>query len=292
MIQKRSAPEQHDLLAEQLWLTIDSERRIATLNFDIRKSRNAVSLQVAEALAHLSRQIAGSDNFGPLGRLIRERQILLLVLRSHCPDVFLSGGDLRELAAASETQGRTYIGQMREFTQMLRTGPLVSVAVLNGLAAGGGAEIALATDLRAIVSSTARVYFAQSLWGVPAGWGMMTDLTNKGVFFSERRRGIAMAAQDALDVQKLESFGLADARFDTSPQADDACIQWLGAFADRLGQCPPELRTALIAERPQHPADKLAEFDKELFDKHWLAAEHRNRLNFFLAQRSEQSKKR
>jgi hypothetical protein len=68
-------------------------------------------------------------------------------------------------------------------------------------------------------------------------------------------------------------------------------MQWLVGFANRLGQCPPELRTALIAERPQQPADKLAEFDKELFDKHWLAAEHRNRLNSFLAQRSKQSKR-
>lgn len=289
---ERISPQRHELVAEQLWLTIDSEQRIATLNFDIPKSCNAISLQVAEALCELSRQILGSDNTGTFGKLIREKQILLLVLRSHCPDVFLSGGDLRDLAGASETQGQTFIRQMREFTNMLRSGPLVSVAVLNGLAAGGGAEIALATDLRAIVSSTARVYFAQSLWGVPAGWGMMTDLTNKGVFFSQRRRGIAIAAQDSLDAQKLELFGLADARFDSSAHAEDECLQWLGALATRFGQCPAELRTALIVERPLQPADKLDEFDKELFDRHWLAPEHRNRLKSYLAQRSDQSKKR
>lgn len=284
--------ERFELVAGQLWLNIDYEQRIATLNFDIRQSRNAISLQLAQALSELSRQVKDSGNTRTFGKMIHERQILLLVLSSHCPDVFLSGGDLRELAGVSESQGHEFIRHMREFTDLLRSGPLVSVAILNGLAAGGGAEIALAADLRVSISKSARIYFAQSLWGVPAGWGMMNDLTNKGVFSSERRCGIAVAAQESLELQTLERLGLVDAKFEDSADAEKECRQWLSSLTTRLGRCPAELRHALIEQRPIQPADKLDDFDKDLFDRHWLAPEHRSRLNSFLAQRGNESKKR
>lgn len=282
--------QRFELIESQLWLTLSTDLRRATLHFNSPQSRNAVSFAMAEKLADLSRALLGNDPSHPVGNIVRNGQLLLLVLKSHCPDVFISGGNLKDISHMTHAQGQTLTENMRLFTGMLRQGPVVSVALLNGVSVGGGAEIALATDLRATLSPTARVHFAQTQWAVPAGWGMMTDLSTRSIFNSERRRGIAMASQEQLSLDALVSLGLIDAQFHSSQMPESDCELWLSNFADRLNACPPNLRQQLIYERPQLPADKLEEFDKSLFDQYWLGAEHRSRLDSFLNSRSEKRK--
>lgn len=279
-----------DLIHEQLWLTLSESNRVATLHFNIQKTRNAISLKVAEELFALSEILIGANKQHPLSAFLMSGQLMVLVLRSHCSNVFLSGGDLKELSGASAAQGDIFTEQMRQFTQALRQCSLVSVALLNGLAAGGGAEIALAADLRLSLSLDAQIHFAQTSWGVPAGWGMMTDLTNKNVFSSERRRGIAMASQELLDIEALARHGLLDARFDQSKHPLEESLVWVERFAERLASCPDQLRTQLIHERPKLKADKLSEFDKNLFSEYWLQDEHQKRLNSFWKKRAKSPK--
>lgn len=282
--------QRFELIESQLWLTLSTDLRRATLHFNSPQSRNAISFAMAEKLAELSRALLGNDPSHPVCTLVRNGQLLMLVLKSHCPDVFISGGNLKDISHMTHAQGQMLTENMRLFTDMLRQGPVVSVALLNGISVGGGAEIALATDLRATLSATARVHLAQTQWAVPAGWGMMTDMSSKGIFRSERRRGIAMASQEQMNLDNLVSLGLIDAQFHTSNTAERDSEHWLSNFADRLHVCPPNLRHQLICERAQLPADKLEEFDKSLFDQYWLGAEHRSRLDSFLNSRSEKRK--
>ena len=110
---------------------------------------------------------------------------------------------------------------------------------------------------------------------------MMSDLTGKHVFSSERRSGIAMAAQEKLDLETLYSHGLVDARFDSADSPMTSVQDWIQSFEERLSQCPAELRHNLICVRPSLPDGEREEFDKELFKKHWLAPDHRQRLELF-----------
>lgn len=279
-----------NLIADQIWLTVNESSRVATLHFNIQKSRNAISLRVAEELFALGEILMGKRTEHPLSSLIKSEKLLVLVLRSHCENVFLSGGDLKELSSVSVEQGEVFTNQMRTFTQAIRQGALVSVVLLNGLAAGGGAEIALAADLRISISKSAQIHFAQTLWGVPAGWGMMSDLTSKNIFSSERRRGIAMASQELLDLESLAHHRLLDARFEVSKQPLEDSFIWIEHFAERLASCPDQLRTQLIHERPKLQADKLSEFDKNLFSEYWLQDEHQQRLNSFWKKRAQSPK--
>jgi hypothetical protein len=111
---------------------------------------------------------------------------------------------------------------------------------------------------------------------------MMSDLTSKNIFASERRRGIAVAAQEKLGPDALDARGLVDARFDKSDKPDADLQEWLQSLTDRLATCPKTLREQLIFERPAIPAAEIADFDKTLFDRYWLAAEHRRRLENFV----------
>jgi enoyl-CoA hydratase/carnithine racemase len=279
-----------DLIPDQLWLSFNKEKTVATLNFHIEKSRNAVSAEVAAVLSELSEAFLGNNNQHPVMDLIKEKKLLVLTLRSHCDGVFLAGGNLHELASMPHPNGELFTKQMRCFTQMLRSAPFVTVAILNGIAAGGGAEIALAADLRLSISKAVQIHFAQTYWGVPAGWGMMSDLTLKSVFGGERRRGIAMATQESLDLEALCLRQLIDARFENTDSPEDASLMWLDTFVARLLRCPEQLRNALIVERPQVQADKLTDFDKNLFEQFWLGPVHRGRIHEYREMRSKQKK--
>ncbi|NBW81129.1 hypothetical protein EBR21_05180, partial [bacterium] len=140
------------------------------------------------------------------------------------------------------------------------------------------------------ISNNVQIQFAQTHWGVPAGWGMMSDLSRKSIFGSERRRGIAMAAQEGLDLEGLCLRQLIDARFENNDSPEDAAVAWLEAFVERLSRCPEPLRKSLIVDRPLLPADKLPDFDKNLFEQFWLKTVHRARIQEYLEMRTKKKK--
>lgn len=89
---------------------------------------------------------------------------------------FAAGGDLRELEAvrtaadarAMSRLGRTALDLVREF-------PAPVIAALNGHAYGGGAELAMACDLRVAVRE-AELGFLQAQLNVTPAWGGGIDL--------------------------------------------------------------------------------------------------------------------
>ncbi|MBM3381179.1 MAG: enoyl-CoA hydratase/isomerase family protein [Betaproteobacteria bacterium] len=278
------------LLGERLQLEFKPSLRKIILHFHEFKTRNAMSADTALELAALSDAFSTHNSAHPASALLQSQQYSVLVLKSHVPGVFLSGGDLKAISTFDTQQGEIFIQHMRAFTHFLRTSSLVSIALLDGLAAGGGSEVALACDLRVATSSAAQLDLAQTRWGVPAGWGMMTDLRRHGVYSSERRRAMALIAQERWNIDRLEQLGLLDARFDHAPQPERAFERWLEDFLARLGQCPVPLREALMLERPLLPDAELEEFDKKLFSQFWLSEVHRSRVADFIQAR-ELSKK-
>ena len=89
---------------------------------------------------------------------------------------FAAGGDLQELssirsvedALAMSRRGRRALAQVREL-------PLPVICALNGHALGGGAELALACDLR-VATPDAEIGFLQATLNVTTAWGGGIDL--------------------------------------------------------------------------------------------------------------------
>lgn len=80
-----------------------------------------------------------------------------LIIFSHKDNGFIAGADIKEfphLASAAEAEARILTGQA--ILQRLEDLPVPSVAVLNGMALGGGLELALACRTRLGVASTRR----------------------------------------------------------------------------------------------------------------------------------------
>lgn len=266
-------------------MELNPDLGIAILKFKDVSTRNAMTLEKSDALVQLISYFQQtSPDECELQKMLHSHEFTVLALHSSVDDVFISGGSLKEIPLFTEAESVRFTANMRIFTQFLRQSALVSVSLINGLAVGGGAEIALATDLRMSVSPKASVSLAQTKWGVPAGWGMMQDLKARGVYHCERRRGIALASQEVWSLSTLLRMGLIDA--DYSHETESAWMDKLTTLAQNLARCPSSLRSELIESRPAISETQLPEYDSELFSKYWMKDLHLKRLEGFLSSNS------
>ena len=85
--------------------------------------------------------------------------------------MFCAGGDLNELNdQLTEDEAYEDLKPMKEFLFKLATFPLPTIALLHGIALGGGCELATACDFR-IAKEDTRFGFVQANLGILPGWG-------------------------------------------------------------------------------------------------------------------------
>ena len=86
-------------------------------------------------------------------------------------NTFCSGADITLVKSATEqNMGGDMSRYMQETLMRLFKLPLVTIALIEGRALGGGAELAIACDFRAM-SSEATLGFVQVKMGLSPGWG-------------------------------------------------------------------------------------------------------------------------
>lgn len=145
-------------------LLVSLQDGVLTLTINRPDKRNALSLALLDDLA-ATLQAHGNDT--------GLRAAIITAAGDRC---FAAGGDLTELdavrteadAAAMSRRGRAALDAVREF-------PLPVIGGLNGLALGGGAELAMACDVR-VASHNAEIGFLQGQLNVTTAWGGGIDL--------------------------------------------------------------------------------------------------------------------
>lgn len=144
----------------------------------------ALSLAVSEGVARLRFDLPGekvnvlgtavmAELDGLLTAIAGRKDIRCLLLESGKPGVFIAGADLRELEAIADARSaEEKAAQGQEIFNRLDELPFPSVAVLNGAAAGGGLELALACDFRlATDNPRTQLSFPETTLGLLPGWG-------------------------------------------------------------------------------------------------------------------------
>ncbi|GFR40227.1 hypothetical protein Agub_g795 [Astrephomene gubernaculifera] len=131
----------------------------------------------------------------------QERTTRCVIVRSVVPGVFCSGADLKERATMSQSEAAEFVSRIRRTFTELQDLPMPTVAVVEGLALGGGAELALACDLR-VVGAGASLAFPETQLGIIPGAGGTQRLPRivgasraKELIFTGRRVGGSEAAQ-------------------------------------------------------------------------------------------------
>ncbi|MFA7439382.1 MAG: 3-hydroxyacyl-CoA dehydrogenase NAD-binding domain-containing protein [Sphingomonadaceae bacterium] len=189
---------------------------IATLTFDVAgRSVNTLTSEVMDELPGVIEQIRGDD------------QIRGVILRSGKNTGFCAGADLGDLLPYAGT--RIELPPLSRLFRALETSGKPIVTVLEGLALGGGLELALATHYRiAVDSPKVKLGLPEVLVGVLPGAGGTQRLP--------RLIGIAQALPLLLEGRSVDAATARELGFvdEVVPveQAIEAARRWLREKAD------------------------------------------------------------
>jgi methylglutaconyl-CoA hydratase len=135
-----------------------------------------------------------------------DRSVRCIVITGAGEKAFCAGADLKERAGMDAVQVRKTVSLIRDNINSLESLPQPVIAAVNGVAYGGGTELALACDIR-IASETAKFGLTETSLGIIPGAGgtqRLPRLVGKGrakeLIFTARR----MEASEALEIGLVE----------------------------------------------------------------------------------------
>lgn len=129
----------------------------AVITLDRPAALNALSYETLDALAERFLEVAKSD-------------ARVLLITGAGEKAFCAGADIKELMGRTLTQEKRATEQGQRTFLMLDELPILSVAVINGHALGGGLELALACTFR-VASAHAMLGLPEIRLGMVPGYG-------------------------------------------------------------------------------------------------------------------------
>lgn len=111
------------------------------------------------AILRLNRPIAKNSlglNFmsqfkSALESLKYDPDVRVLLIASNVDKVFCAGADLKERATMTPIQVSAFVNDLQSSFYALENLPMPTISVLDGVALGGGLELALSTDIRILI---------------------------------------------------------------------------------------------------------------------------------------------
>ena len=171
---------------------LELDQGLAVITINRPNARNAIAPQTMDQLGQA---------------IVGAKGALCLVIRGEGDKAFVSGGDLKELSALrTEEQAAAMAWRMRSLCDELANFPAPVVAALNGHAFGGGAEVAVAVDIR-VAADDIKIGFNQVSLEIMPAWGgaeRLAALVGRG-------RALMLAGTGAvLTADQAEKVGLVD----------------------------------------------------------------------------------
>ena len=200
------------------------EHKSLRLHINRTDRRNGLGPTIAKALLS---QLEAAFDLAQVGAI----HSLLITAESHSQNQYttwIAGGDLKELAQLTHEDDVTdYIETMKGCCSILSDIPAVVIMAIDGVAIGGGAELALFSDIR-IASLRSTIEFRQLSVGLPTGYGGAARLHSL-VGLGHAQRLIWL--RSPITATEAKSLGLVHEVVDDTESLSTFCKQLMESFA-------------------------------------------------------------
>ena len=236
-------------------LVVERQGAIVIWTIDRPQAKNAVD---HATLGELIDAVADAE---------RDRSIRAAILTGG-GHTFVSGGDLRELRdknTPQDAEGFSDLGW--DLTRAMAELPFPIVCAMPGPAIGGGAELALACDMR-VADVRAKFSFKQVRMGVTTAWGTVPRLISLVGAGTAAR--LLYASHDIFAAE-AKLIGLVD-EVTENGLARTTALAWASDIAEASPRAVAEMKR-LVRESTQTARDVRA-LERQLFVETWSGPDH------------------
>ncbi len=214
------------------YLLFEKTAPIARITLNMPETRNALNLEVREELLNLFREL-------------NDDTAVKVVMLTGAGDSFCAGGDIRTMEGVTPVEGRIRLKRGQRLIKAMVALEKPIIALVNGVAAGAGVSLALASDI-ILASEKARFFFSFVNIAVIPDWGEF--------YFLPLRVGIARAKElmftgGPVEAREAERIGLINRAVPPERLEEEA-----RSMADRLAKGPSQSYAMIKAALNRWPS--------------------------------------
>jgi enoyl-CoA hydratase/carnithine racemase len=197
-------------------IRVEQRGSVAVWTIDRADRRNALSRATLVAFGSLAREAANNAS------------IRAIVVTGAGELAFCAGADLKERQAMTENEVRAQIALYRSELGPLDRSPKPVVAAINGVALGGGLELALCCDLR-VAAPHAELGLPETSLGIVPGAGGTQRLSR--VIGEARAKEMVLLARRVTAHEAL-AWGLVNRVTPAPGGVVDDAVEWIAPIAE------------------------------------------------------------
>jgi enoyl-CoA hydratase/3-hydroxyacyl-CoA dehydrogenase len=215
-------------------------------------------------------------DLGAVWEKVEASGVRALVIASSNPLLFSAGADIKAFTAMDEAGGRELLETAHGLLRRLERSSVVTIAAVNGLAFGGGCELAMACDVR-IAAQSALFGQPEVKLGIIPGFGGTQRLPR---LVGENKALEMNLVGDAVGAEEAYVFGLVN-RVVLDHELLDTTLAWARKLA---GQAPLAVG-AIKDASAKADLDEGIEAEKAAFASVFASEDAREGIGAFLGKR-------
>jgi len=193
------------------------------------KGVGILTLNRTESMNSVSRGML-AELFGAIDELRHDEDLRTVIITGAGEKAFCSGADLKERTTMTPAEVRRYIQTIRNVFTLVEEMPVPVICAINGVALGGGTELALSCDIR-IAADSARMGLTETSLAIIPGAGGTQRLPR--IIGMARAKEMIFTA-DRIDAARALEIGLVN-RVVPLASLMEASLE----MASRIAACGP-----------------------------------------------------
>ena len=253
----------------------DAEQPAEVIKLETREDGVAIAWLANGQMNSISPQVAG--DLEKVWAKVKDSGVHALVIASSNPFLYSAGADIKAFTTMDAAAGETLIAETHALFKELGSGRIATIAAVNGLAFGGGCELAMACDVR-IAARSALFGQPEIKLGIIPGFGGTQRLPR--LVGSNKALEMNLVGDPVLADEAFE-FGLVNRVVEDHELLDTAL-----AWARKLAQAAPLALEQIKSVSAAGDLDSGIEAEKRAFAAVFTSEDAKEGIAAFLGKRA------